>query len=305
MAQSFDDDLHIVEQSNIDPQLLAALAFPNDLNVIQGLDDEPNDVGGLTATQLKEKFDEAGLTIQRYINETLVPAVIAADATETARDNAEEARKAAEKARELAETQRQEQASTTQAEEEARKAQEEGRVQAEQLRVEAENGRAEAENSRDTAEQERMDAETERANEEDKRRMAEADRAKAEEERAKAEEAREDKEKGFVAQAKAEADRAEEATGKTPYVGENGNWFVWNSTTRAFVDSGVPAQGDPGEKGEKGDPGQDGVLTSLGSGVFAMGISEDGHLLVAVNEQDAAPPLEINAEGHLIYKINS
>ncbi|MDY5298019.1 MAG: DUF6273 domain-containing protein [Candidatus Enteromonas sp.] len=50
--------------------------------------------------------------------------------------------------------------------------------------------------------------------------------------------------------------------GKTPYIGENGNWWIDNS------DTGVPAtgqkgdkgaKGDPGEKGEKGDKGQDGI----------------------------------------------
>ena len=44
-----------------------------DLDIIQKLDDEPNDVGGLTAQELKEKFDEAGNTIQKYLNETLIP----------------------------------------------------------------------------------------------------------------------------------------------------------------------------------------------------------------------------------------
>ena len=42
-----------------------------DLNIIQALDDEPNDVGGLTAAQLKAKFDQAGGTIKTYLNETL------------------------------------------------------------------------------------------------------------------------------------------------------------------------------------------------------------------------------------------
>lgn len=45
----------------------------DDLAVIQKLGDEPNDVGGLTAANLKAKFDEAALAIQTYINETLIP----------------------------------------------------------------------------------------------------------------------------------------------------------------------------------------------------------------------------------------
>lgn len=44
-----------------------------DLRIHQKLDDEPNDVGGLTAQALKEKFDQAGVTIQKYLNEVHLP----------------------------------------------------------------------------------------------------------------------------------------------------------------------------------------------------------------------------------------
>ena len=37
------------------------------------LDDEPNDVGGMSSAELKAKFDEAANTIKTYINETLIP----------------------------------------------------------------------------------------------------------------------------------------------------------------------------------------------------------------------------------------
>ena len=51
---------------------------------------------------------------------------------------------------------------------------------------------------------------------------------------------------------------------KTPYVGTNGNWYVWNTNSGQFVDSGKPSRGtkgdkgDPGVKGDKGDPGAKG-----------------------------------------------
>lgn len=45
----------------------------DDLAVISKLDDLPNDVGGLTAAELKAKFDEAAGAIQTYINDTLLP----------------------------------------------------------------------------------------------------------------------------------------------------------------------------------------------------------------------------------------
>lgn len=56
----------------------------NDLAVIQKLSDLPNSTEGLTADQLKAKFDEAALEIQSYINERLIPAIVAAQIPFTA-----------------------------------------------------------------------------------------------------------------------------------------------------------------------------------------------------------------------------
>lgn len=47
----------------------------DDLDIISKLDTEPNDVGGLSAEELKAKFDEAGNAIKSYINETLLPSM--------------------------------------------------------------------------------------------------------------------------------------------------------------------------------------------------------------------------------------
>jgi hypothetical protein len=44
----------------------------DDLNIIQSLIDEPNDIGGLTADQLKSKFDNAGNIIKDFINNILL-----------------------------------------------------------------------------------------------------------------------------------------------------------------------------------------------------------------------------------------
>lgn len=220
MAQTLDDNLHIIEESDIDPRLLPLAA---DLGIIAALDDEPNDVGGLTAAELKAKFDEAGLTIQKYINESLIPQVLGANATE-------------------------------------------------------------------------------------------ADRAKAEAERQKAEEQRADETEGIVARAEDEADRAkeeadrantaadraEDATAHTPIVGDNGHWHVWNAAEERYVDSGVPATGDVGPQGPPG------VMIDVAPGMFAMGVNEAGHLILAVNEGDKTPPIRIDPEtGHLLYEINA
>ena len=139
MEKRLTADLNVVANSNLEIELL-----DGDLNIIQKLDDEPNDVGGLTSAELKAKFDESGNIIKKYINETLIPAVLTDDATEESRKQAEAARVAAEQGRVTAE---------------------EGRVSAEAARAAAEQARSEAESSRVSAENAREAAETARADE--------------------------------------------------------------------------------------------------------------------------------------------
>lgn len=54
---------------------MAYKRLTDDLNVIQKLDTEPNDIGGLSADELKAKFDEAVNIVKTYINEVLLPAM--------------------------------------------------------------------------------------------------------------------------------------------------------------------------------------------------------------------------------------
>ena len=54
---------------------MALTKFTKDMAIIAALDDEPNDVGGLSAQDLKDKFDEGGKAIKDYINETLTAEV--------------------------------------------------------------------------------------------------------------------------------------------------------------------------------------------------------------------------------------
>ena len=138
MEKRLTADLNVVANSNLEIQLL-----DGDLNIIQKLDDEPNDVGGLTSAELKAKFDEGGNIIKKYINETLIPAVLTDDATEESRKQAEAARVAAEQGRVTAE--------------EGRVSAEAARAAAEQARSEAESSRVSAENAREAAEQARAD----------------------------------------------------------------------------------------------------------------------------------------------------
>ena len=158
---------------------------------------------------------------------------------------------------------------------------------AEGVRVEQEAERVEAEDARQTAEEARAAAEAMRGEAEDGRDTAEQGRLAAEDVRETAEAARQEAER-----------KRQMAAVRAPTIGDNGNWYIWNGTEERYMDSGVPATGD---RGAQGPPG---VLTQVSPGMFAFGVSENGHLLVAVNEGDTVPPLEIDQRGHLIYKIN-
>lgn len=190
MSLQFNENLNAISGSDdLEIQLL-----DGDLNIIAKLDDEPNDVGGLTSAELKAKFDEAGNTIQKYINETLIPAVVADDATEAARAAAEQGRVTAE----------------------------EGRVTAEQGRVEAENTRVSSETARESAESTRADNETARADAESKRANAESGRVTAEQSRASAEEQRATNEgnRQTSEQGRVEAEQARQAAEETRQTNE-------------------------------------------------------------------------------------
>lgn len=39
----------------------------------------------------------------------------------------------------------------------------------------------------------------------------------------------------------------------------NGTWWLYDTDSGAYIDSGLPARGEKGEKGEKGEPGEQGV----------------------------------------------
>ena len=66
-----------------------------------------------------------------------------------------------------------------------------------------------------------------------------------------AEEAKANAETSLLAKNEAEqsAAKAENAVGKTNYIGENGNWYTFNPETQTFTDSGVDARGYIPKKG--------------------------------------------------------
>ena len=184
MEKRLTADMNVVANSNLEIQLL-----DGDLNIIQKLDDEPNDVGGLTSAELKAKFDESGNIIKKYINETLIPSVLTDDATEESRKQAEAARVSAEQGRVTAE---------------------EGRVSAETARAQAEASRTSAETARGNAESQRANAETTRVDNETARNQGETARVAAENARANAETGRSQAEQNR-AQSETARDQAETA----------------------------------------------------------------------------------------------
>jgi hypothetical protein len=54
---------------------MALPKLEKDIEYISKLPDQPNDVGGLSAAELKAEFDKAGLDIQGYINDELIPQI--------------------------------------------------------------------------------------------------------------------------------------------------------------------------------------------------------------------------------------
>lgn len=236
MAQpTLTNDLNVIANSDLEITYL-----DGDLNIIQKLDDEPNDVGGLTSAELKAKFDEAGNTIKTYINETLIPELLAADSTEAARAAAEAAREAAETERETAEEGR------VSAEEE-RETAETARANAETARTSAETSRASAETSRQTAETARASAEATRQTQEGLRQSAEVTRSEAETGRVSAESERASAEAARQAQEterqSAETSRAAAETARQEAENARNVWEDYNPAQSYVPGNKVAYQG--------------------------------------------------------------
>lgn len=182
---------------------------------------------------------------------------------EATRETNEAARKQAEVNRSLAEGQRVEaEAKRVGAESERRSeftamsGAETRRAEAETLRSQSEKNRESAESYRELAEASRVQAEAGRTSREQTRetnetarKRAEVNRADAEAGRVAAEQERVDTNNGIVAKATEAAKRAEEnatkakQSAKSPYIGDNGNWFEWDNEKTTFVDSGEKAKG--------------------------------------------------------------
>ena len=137
--QTLNENLDIIQN-------LVIPFLEDDLDNIQKLDDEPNDVGGLSAAELKAEFDKSGNTIKKYLNETLIPQLSDTVAEAEVRATAERERVANENIRIGNENDRIEN--------------EDARQENETARVNAEKARADAEAARVREEQARVDRDT-------------------------------------------------------------------------------------------------------------------------------------------------
>jgi hypothetical protein len=64
-----------------------------------------------------------------------------------------------------------------------------------------------------------------------------------------------------------------------PYVGGNGNWYTWNSTTNQYEDSGEQATGATGATGDTGPKGDQGISgTTVHSELTNLNYENSGHI---------------------------
>ena len=67
-----------------------------------------------------------------------------------------------------------------------------------------------------------------------------------------------------VEDAQAAAEEAESWSAHAPYIGANGNWYVYDAQQQAFVDTGIEAEGPAGPAGPAGPEGQTGPTGPTG-----------------------------------------
>lgn len=85
---------------------------------------------------------------------------------------------------------------------------------------------------------------------------------------------------------------------RTPYIGSNKNWYVWNSTENKYVDTGVYAVGADGMNGRDG-------ASIVADGLFGFDVDGDTGELRLFYTGDTPPNFSISADGHLIYTLDS
>lgn len=205
--------------------------------------ENPEDYPTIETDEQKVRQDMQSLhdEVKDFLNTELIPRVVAEDATVEAWQAQEEAHAQAEVGRADAEANR--------------VSAETARSNAEQERKNAEASRASAELGRSGAEQIRMTSEENRVAAEENRVAAESARVEAENARVEAEQKREDLETGYVAQAKADADRAEAAResivlDETKLTKSVNLSRTWADNAKSWAEGGMVAEVEETEDGE-------------------------------------------------------
>ena len=232
----------------------------------------------LDEKKVREDMQSLHDEVKDYINTKLIPAVLAADATEEARAAAETARANAEAERQTAEEQRASAETVRQSNEETRESNEAARVAAENLRASAETAREQAESSRvsaetgrDNAESSRVGAEMDRANNEQDRVYAESTRISAEIGRDNAERSRASNETARVAaeqeRVSAETARADETSGIVAQATEQATIAANKADDASISELNAKAYANGGLEYTKSESG-------VVSGTFVMGAKD-------------------------------
>ena len=98
--------------------------------------------------------------------------------------------------------------------------------------------------------------------------------------------------------AAASAANAANSIVRTPYIGSNKNWYVWNSTENKYVDTGVYAVGADGLNGRDG-------ASIVADGLYGFDVDADTGELRLFYTGDTPPSFSLSADGHLIYMLDS
>lgn len=96
---------------------------------------------------------------------------------------------------------------------------------------------------------------------------------------------------GSASAAAASAANAANSIVRTPYIGSNKNWYVWDSKENKYVDTGVYAVGTDG-------------ATMPAAGLFGFDVDPDTGQLRLYYTGDTPPDFSLDADGHLIYKLS-
>lgn len=111
--------------------------------------------------------------------------------------------------------------------------------------------------------------------------------------------------------------------GKTPYIGENGNWWIGETDTGVKAEGvdgaqGIPgekgdkgdtgaqgAQGIPGEKGDKGDTGAQGAQGVTGATIKEITFDDQGRMIITLTDGTVLEPIEMPEKEEHVHSFGA